>query len=601
MLDKHETREKVIHLRGGDVLAGKYRLLKPLGKGGGGSVWLALHMQTEQFRAVKEIPRQENGREFHELNMIKKLHHPALAQILDVLEESSRIYLIMEYIRGQNLEELSRKRGCLTVEQTLDAGLQISGALCYLHSRKTPVYHLDIKPANIICRKDGRLVLVDFGAAWKDSGQKEDRRNGTEGFAAPEQYDLTRAVDTRTDVYGLGATLYCLISGKRYSPVLYKGKIPGCPEALGEVIRKCLCPEPELRYADSRALYQSLTRIQRGYHGSRQRCRLLAALMLAMLSLGLAVRELPREFLFQAEENWNYEKILAEALCVPDGESLALYRRAVFLEPEREDAYLQYLRQAGADGEFTEEEERSVRMLLHTIPLGEEQSYEELLSQNPAAYGKVMTGLGLACWYDYTGENGRRLGSGWFSKAAACAQTITTSVGEETSSSQEGTDSRAEQKEDEVREAEEVWIQRAEIYAHMGNYFDRLGRPDESGETRDAARQYWQDQGRLLELDFAADENVVTALRFFRESMEQLVFLAEELRKSGITGEECFQRLELILEKMEQLLANRDLSELEERLRQEVLQSAQTAGEVAGNLAEVFWPVQSGKRANDLA
>lgn len=587
MLDKHETREKVIHLRGGDVLAGKYRLLKPLGKGGGGSVWLALHMQTEQFRAVKEIPRQENGREFHELNMIKKLHHPALAQILDVLEESSRIYLIMEYIRGQNLEELSRKRGCLTVEQTLDAGLQISGALCYLHSRKTPVYHLDIKPANIICRKDGRLVLVDFGAAWKDSGQKEDRRNGTEGFAAPEQYDLTRAVDTRTDVYGLGATLYCLISGKRYSPVLYKGKIPGCPEALGEVIRKCLCPEPELRYADSRALYQSLTRIQRGYHGSRQRCRLLAALMLAMLSLGLAVRELPREFLFQAEENWNYEKILAEALCVPDGESLALYRRAVFLEPEREDAYLQYLRQAGADGEFTEEEERSVRMLLHTIPLGEEQSYEELLSQNPAAYGKVMTGLGLACWYDYTGENGRRLGSGWFSKAAACAQTKAVF--------------RAEQKEDEVREAEEVWIQRAEIYAHMGNYFDRLGRPDESGETRDAARQYWQDQGRLLELDFAADENVVTALRFFRESMEQLVFLAEELRKSGITGEECFQRLELILEKMEQLLANRDLSELEERLRQEVLQSAQTAGEVAGNLAEVFWPVQSGKRANDLA
>lgn len=587
MLDKHETREKVIHLRGGDVLAGKYRLLKPLGKGGGGSVWLALHMQTEQFRAVKEIPRQENGREFHELNMIKKLHHPALAQILDVLEESSRIYLIMEYIRGQNLEELSRKRGCLTVEQTLDAGLQISGALCYLHSRKTPVYHLDIKPANIICRKDGRLVLVDFGAAWKDSGQKEDRRNGTEGFAAPEQYDLTRAVDTRTDVYGLGATLYCLISGKRYSPVLYKGKIPGCPEALGEVIRKCLCPEPELRYADSRALYQSLTRIQRGYHGSRQRCRLLAALMLAMLSLGLAVRELPREFLFQAEENWNYEKILAEALCVPDGESLALYRRAVFLEPEREDAYLQYLRQAGADGEFTEEEERSVRMLLHTIPLGEEQSYEELLSQNPAAYGKVMTGLGLACWYDYTGENGRRLGSGWFSKAAACAQTKAVF--------------RAEQKADEVREAEEVWIQRAEIYAHMGNYFDRLGRPDESGETRDAARQYWQDQGRLLELDFAADENVVTALRFFRESMEQLVFLAEELRKSGITGEECFQRLELILEKMEQLLANRDLSELEERLRQEVLQSAQTAGEVAGNLAEVFWPVQSGKRANDLA
>lgn len=587
MLDKHETREKVIHLRGGDVLAGKYRLLKPLGKGGGGSVWLALHMQTEQFRAVKEIPRQENGREFHELNMIKKLHHPALAQILDVLEESSRIYLIMEYIRGQNLEELSRKRGCLTVEQTLDAGLQISGALCYLHSRKTPVYHLDIKPANIICRKDGRLVLVDFGAAWKDSGQKEDRRNGTEGFAAPEQYDLTRAVDTRTDVYGLGATLYCLISGKRYSPVLYKGKIPGCPEALGEVIRKCLCPEPELRYADSRALYQSLTRIQRGYHGSRQRCRLLAALMLAMLSLGLAVRELPREFLFQAEENWNYEKILAEALCVPDGESLALYRRAVFLEPAREDAYLQYLRQAGADGEFTEEEERSVRMLLHTIPLGEEQSYEELLSQNPAAYGKVMTGLGLACWYDYTGENGRRLGSGWFSKAAACAQTKAVF--------------RAEQKADEVREAEEVWIQRAEIYAHMGNYFDRLGRPDESGETRDAARQYWQDQGRLLELDFAADENVVTALRFFRESMEQLVFLAEELRKSGITGEECFQRLELILEKMEQLLANRDLSELEERLRQEVLQSAQTAGEVAGNLAEVFWPVQSGKRANDLA
>ena len=139
-----------MRLQTGDVVAGKYRLLRPLGRGGEGSVWLSLHLQTEQLWAVKEIPRGRDGQEFHELNMLKKLNHPSLVRILDVQEDTEAVYLIMEYIRGHNLAQMIRQQGRMSAEQVLEVGCQISRVLQYLHSRPSPVYHLDIKPSNII-------------------------------------------------------------------------------------------------------------------------------------------------------------------------------------------------------------------------------------------------------------------------------------------------------------------------------------------------------------------------------------------------------------------------------------------------------------------
>ena len=80
-----------------------------MGKGGEGSVWLCIHVQTEQLWAVKEIPRREGRQEFREPDMMRKLYHPSLPQIVDVLEGEEYIYLIMEYVRGMNLEDWMKR------------------------------------------------------------------------------------------------------------------------------------------------------------------------------------------------------------------------------------------------------------------------------------------------------------------------------------------------------------------------------------------------------------------------------------------------------------------------------------------------------------
>ena len=167
-------------LREGDILQGKYRILRKLGQGAEGSVHLALHIQTEQFWAVKEIRGVSSGRRLHELQMMKSLKNSHLPGIIDVLEEDGSTFLVMEYIRGMPLDKPLLRGGTVSAQQAQDILLQTAEALIYLEGRKPPVFHLDIKPANLIRRQDGRIMLVDFGSAGKGCAG---RRTGTDGYA----------------------------------------------------------------------------------------------------------------------------------------------------------------------------------------------------------------------------------------------------------------------------------------------------------------------------------------------------------------------------------------------------------------------------------
>ena len=325
-------------------VAGSYRMLRPLGRGGEGSVWLAAHIRTKQLWAVKEIPRCDGEQEFHELRVMRRFRHAALPRMIDVLETESSVLLVMEYIRGISLEKWRQQKGHLTEEELMEAALCCAGALEYLHTRKPPVLHLDLKPANMIRTREGRVVLVDFGSARRgrkspdaDGTSGERDRRGTIGFAAPEQYTLDQPLTERTDVYGLGATMYYLISGIVYSPALKKGKVPGCTDALGNIIRKSLNENPEERYAGVRELEKAILHLKhsREKRGRRKQAAAAAAVMLLVLLLaGTAVRE---QFGSMSKEDWNYEEILKEALYVPPSEAQELYKRACFLEPDREE------------------------------------------------------------------------------------------------------------------------------------------------------------------------------------------------------------------------------------------------------------------------
>lgn len=538
--------------------------MQTLGKGGEGSVWLTVHLQTEQLWAVKEIPRKADGREFHEINMMKKLRHPSLPLILDVLERDACIYLVMEYIRGHTLEEIKQRRGRFSPEQVMEVGLQLSNVLCYLHGRKSPVFHLDVKPANIIQKKDGTLVLVDFGSSRKLCGEEaEKQRRGTDGFAAPEQYDMERLLDGRADIYGLGATMYYLISGVRYSRPLQKSKIPGCPEYLNGVIRTCIQEEPEKRYPDSRRLRREMIRLKKRYQSGRQRIKMWAALLLAILTTGLALRELPAEFTVQVEENWNYEKLLAEALCASGEDSIMYYEQALFQAPGRKQAYLQYLEQAGRDGILTKEEEEQFRSMLHTIPLGKEETYEELLAKNPTSYGEITFRLGMLYWYSYEGEGGRRIAAGWFSKTAAALEKLP-----------------------EGRERKE-WELRAGLFTHMSTYFERLGIQDETGESQSLVMGYWEDLKQILELEEGADKYTVTELQFLQETLNQTIFLSENWRLAGISAAEQTSMVDKVMDRVENLMTEEQCGETERNLREEITALAETAKTVIMHLQSV--------------
>ena len=186
-----------------------------------GAVYRAHDENLDVEVAVKEnfFVSDESARQFQrEAHLLFELRHPGLPRVIDhfVVEDQGQ-YLVMDYIEGDDGREiLEEKDGPLDEETVVDWARQILEALKYLHSRKPPVIHRDVKPANIKITPGGRAMLVDFGLAKEYDPTKSTTvgaRAFTPGFAPPEQYGQGRT-DPRTDVYAFGATLYNLLTNK---------------------------------------------------------------------------------------------------------------------------------------------------------------------------------------------------------------------------------------------------------------------------------------------------------------------------------------------------------------------------------------------------
>lgn len=207
------------------MIVGRYKVEQMIGKGGLGTVYLVWDENLQIFRAMKEIT-YKNAKEAEwkkksleaEVSVLKQADFPMLPKIMDFFHEKNTSYIVMEYIEGQTLEEYIRQNQKATEDKAIQWGGQIADALAYLHHLQPPVLYLDMKPANVILRKDGSLKLIDFGAAiskWR--GMECGQYMGTSGYAPPEQIQ-GGSVDVRTDIYALGATLYHLVTG--VSPIL---------------------------------------------------------------------------------------------------------------------------------------------------------------------------------------------------------------------------------------------------------------------------------------------------------------------------------------------------------------------------------------------
>lgn len=248
----------------------KYILWEQLGSGGSGTVYRAYDTHLKCDRAVKKFSAEEAVWR-KEWEVMKGLRHPLLPVITDFIDEGEDKYLVMEYIEGQNLEEYIREKGRVGQEQAVRWALELADVLIYFHERKSPIIYRDMKPSNIMVDKDGKIHLVDFGTAWLPyrDGQ-ESKGAGTYGYAAPEQMSGGwGGADERSDVYGLGATLYHMLTGDNPAkPPYFMQPIrffDGCLSAeLEKVVKKAVEEEAEKRYQTMRQFRWALMNYGKG-------------------------------------------------------------------------------------------------------------------------------------------------------------------------------------------------------------------------------------------------------------------------------------------------------------------------------------------------
>ncbi|HEY7835422.1 MAG TPA: serine/threonine-protein kinase [Ktedonobacterales bacterium] len=206
------------------VLQQRYRIERHIGTGGYANVYRAIDLQHRRERAIKEVFDTDDGvrKQFEvEAGLLIQSTHPNIPRGYQLFEERGRLYLVMEFVRGRDLEDLLneslvQRRRPLDEAQVLTWAIEVCGALTEMHDREPPVIHRDIKPANIKITPDGHPVLIDFGLAKVQAhGPTHTAAQGVSpGFAPPEQYMAKGATDARTDIYGMGATLYACLTGK---------------------------------------------------------------------------------------------------------------------------------------------------------------------------------------------------------------------------------------------------------------------------------------------------------------------------------------------------------------------------------------------------
>ena len=247
----------------GRLIAGRYRIIALLGKGGMGEVYRADDLTLGQAIALKFLPEAatQDGalleRFRNEVRIARRISHPNVCRVYDVGEVDGQTFFTMEYVDGEDLASLLRRIGRLPQDKAVEIARQLCAGLAAAHSKG--VLHRDLKPANIMLDGRGQVVVTDFGLAGvADEIRGAEVRSGTPAYMAPEQL-AGREVSTRSDIYALGLVLYEVFTGKRAFAEKAEGALadrtPRRPSSVvkdldpivEKVILRCLETEPSSR------------------------------------------------------------------------------------------------------------------------------------------------------------------------------------------------------------------------------------------------------------------------------------------------------------------------------------------------------------------
>ncbi len=282
--------KKLLAGRGRGFFLGSYKLLRPLGKGGMGVVYLGEHRVMKRPMALKilstesALDKRRIERFQSEARAAAQLDHPNIVRAYDFSEDNGRLFIAMEYVEGIDLQFAIQRDGVMSIPAALDAMKQAASGLAHAHGRG--IVHRDIKPANLLLRGDGVLKISDMGLArigWQGEAPNDEGKSrllGTSEFLAPEQAMDSRSVDGRADIYSLGCTLYFLLTGKppypaataaqriakhqTASPPDIRADRSDCPSVLADLAIRMMAKRPEDRIPSATELLSLLTRIADG-------------------------------------------------------------------------------------------------------------------------------------------------------------------------------------------------------------------------------------------------------------------------------------------------------------------------------------------------
>jgi predicted Ser/Thr protein kinase len=262
----------------GTLLAGRYRTIALLGKGGMGEVYRATDIRLGQTVALKFLPEEavhDSGRlaRFHnEVRVARQVTHPNVCRVYDIGEVDGAPFLSMEFVDGEDLASLLRRIGRLPHDKAIEIARKLCAGLAAAHAQG--VLHRDLKPANVMIDGRGQVIITDFGlAGLADELQGAEIRNGTPAYMAPEQLAGTE-VSVRSDIYSLGLVLYEIFTGKRAFDSgtlaeMIRLRQEGPPPSVSSVVRdvdpaveriilRCLDPEPRNRPPSALAVSAAL-------------------------------------------------------------------------------------------------------------------------------------------------------------------------------------------------------------------------------------------------------------------------------------------------------------------------------------------------------
>lgn len=272
-------------LRSGDIIDGIYQIIRGIGKGGTGIIYLGYHLRLQKQVVIKKMKENYTGRMNvrAEADILKKLHHTYLPQVYDFLVAGTDVYTVMDYIPGHDIQYYLDNNYTFP-EKTVVLWLgQMCEVLEYLHTRKPKILHSDIKPGNIMVTPEGNICLIDFNISL-DGENVQEIQGLSQYYAAPEQYTCAmdklygrtgRIVpDERMDIYSTGAVFYRMMTGQYPSPQtgapypIMEMELP-YSDGLKSIVAKAMELSPQKRFRTAGQMKKALENIERMDPGYR--------------------------------------------------------------------------------------------------------------------------------------------------------------------------------------------------------------------------------------------------------------------------------------------------------------------------------------------